>query len=79
MTPGPDDGWDGIRLQAIAFPLVPGMEKVQVVPAPKDIDPRVLTWKGAAVLAKLEAVNDMWITPRDWVRLPAHTLGICLS
>ncbi|KAF8603889.1 actin-like ATPase domain-containing protein [Ceratobasidium sp. AG-I] len=54
------------RLQAIAFPLVPGMEKVQVVPAPKDIDPRVLTWKGAAVLAKLEAVNDMWITPRDW-------------
>ncbi|KAH7327676.1 hypothetical protein B0J17DRAFT_580896 [Rhizoctonia solani] len=54
------------RLQAIAFPLVPGMEKVQVVPSPKDIDPRVLSWKGAAVLAKLEALNDMWITPRDW-------------
>ncbi|CAE6442101.1 unnamed protein product [Rhizoctonia solani] len=54
------------RLQAIAFPLVPGMEKVQVVPSPKDTDPRVLSWKGAAVLAKLEAVNDMWITPRDW-------------
>ncbi|CAE6431744.1 unnamed protein product [Rhizoctonia solani] len=55
------------RLQAIAFPLVPGMEKVQVVPSPKDTDPRVLSWKGAAVLAKLEALNDMWITPRDWV------------
>ncbi|CAE6451755.1 unnamed protein product [Rhizoctonia solani] len=54
------------RLQAIAFPLVPGMEKVQVVPSPKDIDPRVLSWKGAAVLAKLEALNDMWITARDW-------------
>ncbi|ELU37826.1 Actin domain-containing protein [Rhizoctonia solani AG-1 IA] len=55
-----------ISLQAIAFPLVPGMEKVQVVPSPKDIDPRVLSWKGAAVLAKLEALNDMWITARDW-------------
>ncbi|CAE6509509.1 unnamed protein product [Rhizoctonia solani] len=54
------------RLQAIAFPLVPGMEKVQVVPSPKDIDPQILSWKGAAVLAKLEALNDMWITPRDW-------------
>ncbi|KDN40931.1 hypothetical protein RSAG8_07799, partial [Rhizoctonia solani AG-8 WAC10335] len=42
------------------------MEKVQVVPSPKDTDPRVLSWKGAAVLAKLEAVNDMWTTPRDW-------------
>lgn len=53
------------------------MEKVQVVPAPKDIDPRVLTWKGAAVLAKLEAVNDMWITPRDWVRYLHIQMDIC--
>lgn len=71
------DGTDSSRLQAIAFPLVPGMEKVQVVPAPKDIDPRVLTWKGAAVLAKLEAVNDMWITPRDWVRRLHTLIGTC--
>ncbi|KAG9103247.1 actin-like protein arp8 [Ceratobasidium sp. 370] len=62
------------RLQAIAFPLVPGMEKVQVVPAPKDIDPRVLSWKGAAVLAKLEALNDMWISGGDWDMLGMRAL-----
>ncbi|KZS90775.1 actin-like ATPase domain-containing protein [Sistotremastrum niveocremeum HHB9708] len=54
------------RLQAIATPLVPNMEKVQIIPPPKDVDPRVLAWKGAAVLGKMDAVQDMWITPSDW-------------
>ncbi|OCH96264.1 actin-like ATPase domain-containing protein [Obba rivulosa] len=54
------------RLQAIATPLVPNMEKVQVVPAPKDVDPRVLAWKGAAVLGKMDGVADLWVTPADW-------------
>ncbi|KAG8718047.1 actin-like protein arp8 [Ceratobasidium sp. 394] len=50
------------------------MEKVQVVPAPKDIDPRVLSWKGAAVLAKLEALNDMWVSGSDWDMLGMRAL-----
>ena len=54
------------RLQAIATPLVPNMEKVQIIPPPKGVDPRVLAWKGAAVLAKMESVADLWITPADW-------------
>ncbi|QRW03261.1 actin [Ceratobasidium sp. AG-Ba] len=62
------------RLQAIAFPLVPGMEKVQVVPSPKDIDPRVLSWKGAAVLAKLDSLHDMWISGGDWDMLGMRAL-----
>lgn len=56
------------RLQAIATPLVPNMEKVQIIPPPKDVDPRVLVWKGAAVLGKMESVADLWVTPEDWVR-----------
>jgi hypothetical protein len=55
------------------------MEKVQVVPSPKDIDPRVLSWKGAAVLAKLEALNDMWITARDWVSFELFGLAVYLG
>ncbi|KAI0692449.1 actin-like ATPase domain-containing protein [Cytidiella melzeri] len=54
------------RLQAIATPLVPNMEKVQIIPPPKDVDPRVLAWKGAAVLGKMDGVADLWITPEDW-------------
>ena len=55
------------RLQAIATPLVPNMEKVQIIPPPSNVDPRVLAWKGAAVLGKMDGVADLWITPQDWV------------
>ncbi|KAI0364722.1 actin-like ATPase domain-containing protein [Pilatotrama ljubarskyi] len=54
------------RLQAIATPLVPNMEKVQIIPPPKDVDPRILEWKGAAVLGKMDGVADLWVTPADW-------------
>ncbi|KAI0741338.1 actin-like ATPase domain-containing protein [Daedaleopsis nitida] len=54
------------RLQAIATPLVPNMEKVQIIPPPKDVDPRILAWKGAAVLGKMDGVADLWVTSADW-------------
>ncbi|KAH8832688.1 hypothetical protein DL96DRAFT_1583022 [Flagelloscypha sp. PMI_526] len=53
------------RLQGIMGPLFPGIE-VQIIPPPKDVDPRVLAWKGAAVLGKMEAANELWVTPTDW-------------
>ena len=56
-------------MQAIATPLVPNMEKVQIIPPPKEVDHRVLVWKGAAVLAKMEGVSDLWVTRLDWVRI----------
>ncbi|OJT07591.1 Actin-like protein ARP8 [Trametes pubescens] len=62
------------RLQAIATPLVPNMEKVQIIPPPKDVDPRVLAWKGAAVLGKMDGVADLWVTPADWEILGMRAL-----
>jgi hypothetical protein len=44
------------------------MEKVQIIPPPKEVDPRVLAWKGAAVLGKMDGVADLWLTASDWVR-----------
>lgn len=55
------------RLQAIATPLVHNMDKVQIIPPPKDIDPRILIWRGAAVLGKMDGVADLWVTPAEWV------------
>jgi actin-related protein len=68
------------RLQAIATPLVPSMDKVQIIPPPKEVDPRVLAWKGAAVLGKMDSVADLWLTPMDWVcaRLPHQCFGLTL-
>ncbi|PPQ67891.1 hypothetical protein CVT26_007091 [Gymnopilus dilepis] len=64
------------RLQAIATPLVPNMEKVQIIPPPKEVDPRVLAWKGAAVLAKMDSVSELWVTPSDWVCSQALLLDL---
>ena len=69
-----------LRLQAIATPLVPNMEKVQIIPPPKDVDPRVLAWKGAAVLGKMDGVADLWVTAADWVSVqPPVACVICRS
>ncbi|KAJ7696593.1 nucleus protein [Mycena rosella] len=54
------------RLQAIATPLVADMEKVQIIPPPKEVEPTVLAWKGAAVLGKMDGVSDLWVTQADW-------------
>ncbi|KAJ7091416.1 hypothetical protein B0H15DRAFT_836015 [Mycena belliarum] len=54
------------RLQAIATPLVADMEKVQIIPPPKEVEPTVLAWKGAAVLGKMDGVSDLWVTKSDW-------------
>jgi actin-related protein 8 len=59
------------RLQAIATPLVQNMEKVQIIPPPKDVDPAILAWKGASVLGKMDGVADLWLTATDW-----DTLGM---
>ncbi|KAG6886231.1 hypothetical protein C0993_010793 [Termitomyces sp. T159_Od127] len=64
-TPGMGHALES-RLQAIATPLVPNMEKVQIIPPPKEVDPVVLAWKGAAVLGKMDGVSDLWVTQSDW-------------
>jgi hypothetical protein len=43
------------------------MDKVQIIPPPKGVDPRALVWKGAAVLGKMDGVSDLWLTASDWV------------
>ncbi|GJJ75622.1 actin-related protein 8 [Entomortierella parvispora] len=42
------------------------VEKVEVLPSPREMDPRLLVWKGASVLGKLETANELWIKPLEW-------------
>jgi actin-related protein len=64
------------RLQAIATPLVSNMDKVQIIPPPKGVDPRVLVWKGAAVLGKMDGVSDLWLTATEWVSFRSHSMHV---
>ena len=61
---------------------------ITVLPAPKDVDPHVLVWKGASVLGKMDGVADLWLTAADWVcalfemyepllSIPRRTFWVC--
>ena len=63
----------GFSLSAIAFPLVPNIERLTVVTSPPDIDPRVLAWKGITMITRLDILNDMWVTEVEWVSRPVYT------
>ena len=39
------------------------------MPPPREIDSRILAWKGIAVLSKLDCANDLWIRKEDWESL----------
>lgn len=46
--------------------LVAGGWEVGVVPAPREVDPRLLVWKGTSVFARLESVNETWVSKGEW-------------
>ncbi|SGZ26454.1 BQ5605_C024g09919 [Microbotryum silenes-dioicae] len=42
--------------------------QVVVVPPPQEIDPKIMSWKGVAMLGKLECANEMWVRQDEWER-----------
>ncbi|KAJ2366336.1 actin-like protein arp8 [Coemansia sp. RSA 2611] len=54
------------RLMLMRPDYLQGVERVDIVAPPRDLDPRVLAWKGGAVLSRLECAREMWVSSRDW-------------
>ncbi|KAF9934530.1 actin-like protein arp8 [Linnemannia zychae] len=50
------------------------VEKVEVLPAPREMDPRLLVWKGGSVLGKLDSSRELWIKPLEWELLGRKVL-----
>ncbi|KAJ1999356.1 actin-like protein arp8, partial [Coemansia thaxteri] len=50
------------------------VERADIVSAPRDLDPRVLAWKGGAVLSRLECAKDMWISSQEWADFGSRLL-----
>lgn len=47
---------------------------IEVLPAPREIDPSILTWKGGSVFGRLKIMEELWITERDWNLLGSRAL-----
>ncbi|ELV10361.1 Actin-related protein 8 [Tupaia chinensis] len=50
------------------------IENVDVITRPKDMDPRLIAWKGGAVLACLDTTQELWIYQREWQRFGVRML-----
>ncbi|KAM8829431.1 actin-related protein 8 isoform 3-T4 [Synchiropus picturatus] len=50
------------------------VDNVEVITRPKDMDPRLISWKGGAVLACLDTTQEMWIHLREWQRFGVRML-----
>ncbi|KZP01605.1 actin-like ATPase domain-containing protein [Calocera viscosa TUFC12733] len=56
------------RLAGLVSRYLPGSDdrvKPQVI-TPKDMDPQIVVWKGAALFSKLESASDLWIKSTEW-------------
>ncbi|XP_077371291.1 actin-related protein 8 [Festucalex cinctus] len=50
------------------------VDNVEVITRPKDMDSRLISWKGGAVLACLDTTQEMWIHQREWQRFGVRML-----
>uniref|UniRef100_A0A3B4BLC0 FHA domain-containing protein n=1 Tax=Periophthalmus magnuspinnatus TaxID=409849 RepID=A0A3B4BLC0_9GOBI len=50
------------------------LDSVDVITRPKDMDPRLISWKGGAVLACLDTTQEMWIHQAEWRRFGLRML-----
>lgn len=47
------------------------VDRVEVLAKPKDLDPRMVCWKGASILCCLDSAKELWIAREEW-----HDCGV---
>ncbi|WWC90112.1 uncharacterized protein L201_005045 [Kwoniella dendrophila CBS 6074] len=47
---------------------------VSIVPPPRNLNPRYVSWKGASVMCNLESLSDMWIRKDEWDSIGTRAL-----
>lgn len=50
------------------------VDQVNVVPVPRGVNPKFVSWKGASVMCNLESLSDMWISREEFEALGARSL-----
>jgi len=56
----------------IPFALRP--EQTEIIVRPKDMDPSMVAWKGAAIMSCLESAQELWIRPCEWKKIGLRLL-----
>ncbi|KAJ2552845.1 actin-like protein arp8 [Coemansia sp. RSA 1878] len=70
-------GFDSLlssRLLQIRPDYLPSVDRIDIVAPPRDLDPRVLAWKGGAVLSRLDTAREMWVSQKEWADFGSRML-----
>ncbi|WVQ78037.1 hypothetical protein IAT38_000118 [Cryptococcus sp. DSM 104549] len=51
-----------------------GSGEVMLVPPPRGLNPRFVSWKGACVMCSIESLEDMWIRRDEWEAVGVRAL-----
>ncbi|XP_001605850.1 actin-related protein 8 [Nasonia vitripennis] len=51
---------------SLQIPYMYRAEQMDVITLPKEIDPGMTSWKGAAILSCLESAQELWIGRQEW-------------
>ncbi|KAH3816133.1 actin-related protein 8-like [Dreissena polymorpha] len=52
----------------------PMLETMDVITRPKEMEPEVVCWKGAAILACLDTTQELWIKQKEWSQFDVRML-----
>lgn len=57
---------DSAKAPAVPVPSSFVAPQAVVIPPPRNLDPASLAWKGLAVLAHLDTMQELWVQAADW-------------
>lgn len=58
----------------LQIPYLYRSEQLDIVTSPKDMDPAMTAWKGAAVMSCLESAPELWILACEWQKYGVRIL-----
>ncbi|KAG8332324.1 actin-related protein 8-like isoform X1 [Homalodisca vitripennis] len=59
---------------ALQIPYMLRSEQMDIVTAPKEMDPQITSWIGASILCCLESAQELWIHPKEWEKYSVKIL-----
>jgi actin-related protein 8 len=64
----------GAKFEGLSTWLQFRPEQTEIIVGPKEMDPSMVAWKGAAIMSCLESAQELWIRPAEWKKIGVRLL-----
>lgn len=59
---------------SLQIPYMFRAEQLDIITHPKEMDPSMTAWKGAAIMSCLESAQELWIQNTEWDKIGVKIL-----